>query len=68
LRFRRRAGALDVTYELLASDEPDAMQVAATLPTSTGPPSANIEQVIFRDTADDSAPCRFLRLRYVVSP
>lgn len=68
LSFRRPAGALDVTYQLLAGEDPSNLSVVATVPVSTTPTAGNTEQVILRDTASSSSPRRFLSVRYTVNP
>lgn len=68
LRFHRPVNALDVTYQLQAGDSLAQWPGVANTPVSTSPLSGNAEQVIFRDTADDTAPSRFLRLAYTATP
>jgi hypothetical protein len=68
LRFRRPANPLDVTYELLAGGTLNDWPVVSTAAVGSNPLPGNIEEVIFRDAADDSSPGRFLRLRYTVNP
>jgi hypothetical protein len=68
LRFRRPAGALDVTYELLAGGNLASWPVVATTAAASSTLPGDVEEVVFRDSADDSAPKRFLKLRYVPSP
>ena len=68
LRFRRPAGALDVTYALLASENLNDWPAVATSPAETTALVGQLETVTFRDTAGDSAGKRFLRLRHTVSP
>jgi hypothetical protein len=68
LRFRRPAGALDVTYELLAGGTLTSWPVVSTTAAESSPLSGDAEEVVFRDSADDSATKRFLKLRYVPSP
>ena len=68
LRFRRPAGALDVTYELLAGSDLISWPVVATSAVESTPLSGDAEEVVFRDTADSSAAKRFLKLRYVPAP
>ena len=68
LRFRRPLGALDVKYELLGSETLGDWSVLATTPSTSSPLIGSIEEAVFRDTADDSSPSRFLRLRYTLVP
>ena len=68
LRFRRPAGALDVTYELLAGSDLTTWPVVSTTAAESAPLPGDIEEVIFRDSADDSAAKRFLKLSYVTAP
>jgi len=68
LRFHRPSNALDVTYQLQAGDNLGAWPGVATTPVSSIPLTGNAEEVIFRDTASDTAPRRFLRLAYTVTP
>jgi hypothetical protein len=68
LRFRRPVGALDVTYELLAGSDLTSWPVVSTVAAESSPLSGDVEEVVFRDSADDSSAKRFLKLRYVPSP
>lgn len=68
LRFRRPAGALDVTYELLAGSDLAGWPVVATSPAARDPLAGDREEVLFRDSADDSGSKRFLKLRYQTAP
>ena len=69
LRFRRPAGALDLSYELIADTAlTGTWPTVATTPISAAPEAAQTEEVIFRDTAASTAPRRFLRLRTTYNP
>jgi hypothetical protein len=68
LRFRRPAGALDVTYELLAGGDLTSWPVVSTTAAESSPLAGDVEEVIFRDSADDRGAKRFLKLRYVTAP
>lgn len=68
LRFHRPANALDVSYQLQSGTTPGPWANTATTPAASTPLSGNAEEVIFRDTSADTAPSRFLRLAYTVSP
>lgn len=68
LRFRRPAGALDVAYELLAGSDLTTWPVVSTTAAESAPLPGEIEEVIFRDSADDTAAKRFLKLSYVTAP
>jgi hypothetical protein len=68
LRFHRPVNALDVSYQLQSGTAPGPWTNTSTTPVSSSPLSGNAEEVIFRDSANDTAPSRFLRLAYTVSP
>ena len=68
LRFHRPVNALDVVYQLQSGTAPGPWTNTATTPVSSTPLSGNAEEVIFRDTSAATAPRRFLRLAYTVSP
>jgi hypothetical protein len=68
LRFRRPAGALDLSYELLGGSDLAGWPVVATGPVASGPLPGDLEEVVFRDSADDRGSQRFLKLRYVPVP
>ena len=68
LRFHRPAGALDVSYELLAGSDLGGWPVVATSAAESSPLPGNAEAAVFRDLADDTLDARFLRLRYTPAP
>ena len=64
LKFRRPAHALDLGYQLQASDDLGDWSVITTEPVSSSPLPGEAEEVIFRDETGDEAKGRFLRLGY----
>lgn len=68
LQFRRPVNALDVTYDLLAGSNLTSWPVVATTAVTTTPLSNQTEQAVMRDTANDTAECRFLKLHATVTP
>ena len=68
LRFHRPVNALDVVYQLQSGTTPGPWTNTATTPVSNTPLSGKAEEVIFRDTAADTEPRRFIRLAYTVAP
>lgn len=68
LMFRRPANALDLGYQLQASDDAGDWPVITTEAVSTTPLPDGNEEVIFRDTSGDTAAARFLRLSYLYQP
>lgn len=68
LRFRRPANALDVSHELLAGSDLESWLPVAATAVETAPLPDGTEEAVLRDTADDSAAARFLKLSYTVTP
>ncbi len=68
LRFLRPANALDLTHRLQASGDLESWPVVSSQPVSSTPAPGDKEEVIFRDTANDAAGKRFLRVEYSYQP
>lgn len=68
LRVKQPTAALDVSYELLASENlTDWATVPHNLSKAIARPN-QVEEVIFSENSDLSRSCRFLSLRYAVTP
>lgn len=68
LRFRRPSNAIDLNFELLASDDGAAWSDVAASPVSLTPSTNESEEVVFRDVLNDAASRRFLRMRFHWQP
>lgn len=69
IRFRRPAGALDVFYELITSNDLSGeWPTVATSAVSAAPQAGETEEVIFRDDTTTNEPRRFLRIRSSYEP
>ena len=68
LKFRRPANTLDLGYQLQASGSLGTWPVITSTTVSSTPLAGDTEEVIFRDTASDTATARFLRLSYLYQP